>query len=119
MSRRRIGSAGYAVAVHALLTAWLRDDRAGPDPRHAALLEAARGTCAVLAGEEDPIEDGYALVLAAEVLVDRADEVAVESSGALASLVTWSDLHEVLDEEVDTDPDEGDDEDDEEDDDVD
>ncbi len=88
----KLGPAGYAVAIHALITDLL-DDAIWVDALHPATvsaLESALGACAVEAGDADPIEDADALLLAAGLLSTVADKLLsdrLDSQGELESMV--------------------------------
>lgn len=104
---RSLGGGGYASAIHHLLTKMLTSDMVMLPPHLHQALDSARGTLAVIAGtmdEEDArdcIEEARCLLLAAEMLVDRADALAAPTTncdGELSSRLDWYDLHEILDE---------------------
>lgn len=99
MATHTIGAAGMATALHHLLTRWLSGDSRldlAPVPGWVRQrLDSVRGDLAVLAGDADPLPDAQALLLAAELLVDGADDLLGDASGhygVLNSALAMADL---------------------------
>ena len=84
----KLGPAGYAVAIHALITE-LMSDPVWVDALHPATVTAltsAQGSCAVEAGDPQPVEDADALLLAAGLLGRLADRVVADRLDCIGEL---------------------------------
>ena len=96
MPTHTLGPAGYAAAIHHLITDCLTSRLGQPPPRLRAVLDAALHQLRIVAGEDydpeqypgDGLLDARGMLLAAEVLIIEADRLAapgLECDGELTS----------------------------------
>ena len=107
--RHVLGPAGYAAAIHHLITDCLTSRLGQPPPRLRAALDAACHPLGVVAGEEydpeqypgDGLLDARGMLLAAEVLITEADRLAAPGLGADGELTSrFVGLRAYLDEQI-------------------
>lgn len=107
--RHVLGPAGYAAAIHHLITDCLTSRLGQPPPRLRAVLDAALHQLRIVAGEDydpeqypgDGLLDARGMLLAAEVLIIEADRLAapgLECDGELTSRFVG--LHTYLNKQI-------------------
>ena len=95
---RCLSPAGILLAIRRLAEAGIDAGPGDSNGRGRAACQAVLDLVADNPG--DPTDDGHALIIAAEILLDAADDVTADlrnNEGEISSAVWWDDLHDLID----------------------